>query len=77
MMQLGGKLSKGQEHLHLRDANIHRQFHSFWCLFVLLYSFGLFFKTGFLCVTGCPGTHSVTQAGIKCMCLHHPALPFF
>ena len=24
-----------------------------------------FFKTGFLCSRGCPGTHSVGQAGLK------------
>ena len=24
-----------------------------------------FFKTGLLCVPGCPGTHSVEQAGLK------------
>jgi hypothetical protein len=29
-------------------------FFSFW-----------FFKTGFLCSPGCPGTHSVYQAGLK------------
>jgi hypothetical protein len=27
--------------------------------------FVLFFKTGFLCSPGCPGTHSVDQAGLE------------
>jgi hypothetical protein len=32
-----------------------------FCLFVCL-----FFKTGFLCVApGCPGTHSIAQAGLE------------
>jgi hypothetical protein len=31
----------------------------FVCLFVL------FFKTGFLCSPGCPGTHFVDQAGLQ------------
>jgi hypothetical protein len=34
----------------------------FWfCFFVLF----LFFETGFRCSPGCPGTHSVDQAGLK------------
>jgi hypothetical protein len=39
-----------------------------FCFVVFLFvCFGLFFETGFLCVAlaGCPGTHSVDQAGLK------------
>jgi hypothetical protein len=53
-------------------------FCSCFCLFVCLF---VFFKTGFLCSPGCPGTHSVDQAdlelrnlpasaGIKGVCHH-------
>jgi hypothetical protein len=38
-----------------KDKNLNTHF----CLFVC------FFKTGFLCVAGCPGTHSVDQAGLE------------
>jgi hypothetical protein len=34
---------------------------SFYCLFCFI----LLFKTGFLCSLGCPGTHSIEQAGLK------------
>jgi hypothetical protein len=33
----------------------------FWFFFVLF----CFFETGFLCISGCPGTQSVNQAGLK------------
>ena len=29
----------------------------------------LFFRTGFLCSSGCPGTHFVDQAGLECRAL--------
>jgi hypothetical protein len=32
---------------------------------VVLVFFFWFFKTGFLCSSGCPGTHSVDQAGLE------------
>jgi hypothetical protein len=32
---------------------------------VVLFFVFLFFETGFLCSPGCPGTHSVDQAGLE------------
>jgi hypothetical protein len=40
--------------------------------FVLVgwFGFGVLIKTGFLLVVpGCPGTHSVQQAGLRLLCL--------
>ena len=34
-------------------------------LFFFVFVFVLFFETGFLCSPGCPGTHSVDQAGFE------------
>ena len=38
-------------------------FLSFFLLFV--YYFGQFFDTGFLCIPGCSGTHSVDQVDLE------------
>jgi hypothetical protein len=37
----------------------------FVCLFVCLFVCFWFFDTGFFCSPGCPGTHSVDQAGLE------------
>jgi hypothetical protein len=45
------------------DTHNHEAVYRVFWFFYLFFFF--FFETGFLCSRGCPGTHSVDQAGLE------------
>jgi hypothetical protein len=50
---------------NLTIPSLHNKLVVLNCISDVLFCFVLFFKTGFFCIPGCPGTYSVEQADLE------------